>query len=75
MRHETRLSKAVPHITAFLPPAFMATLPPMVEASCDVGSTANTKPLSPARLDTRRVTTPASARTVATSPSRSGKVR
>ncbi len=29
MRQDTRLSSAVPHSTAFLPPAFMAMLPPM----------------------------------------------
>src|SRR5271167_1933221 len=29
MRHQARLSSAVPHSTAFLPPAFIATLPPM----------------------------------------------
>jgi hypothetical protein len=33
----------VPHFKAFLPPAFIATLPPMVQASCEVGSTAKTK--------------------------------
>ena len=37
MRHEARLSSAVPQSTAFLPPAFMATLPPMHEASAEVG--------------------------------------
>ena len=37
-----RLSKVVPHNTAFLPPAFIATLPPIQEASAEVGSTANT---------------------------------
>ena len=42
MRHQARLSTAVPHSTAFLPPAFIATLPPMHEASAEVGSTANT---------------------------------
>jgi proline racemase len=42
MRHEARLSSAVPHSTAFLPPAFIAMLPPMHEASAEVGSTANT---------------------------------
>ena len=42
MRQLARLSSAVPHSTAFLPPAFMATLPPMHEASALVGSTANT---------------------------------
>lgn len=42
MRHEARLSSAVPQSTAFLPPAFMATLPPTHEASAEVGSTANT---------------------------------
>lgn len=42
IRHHARLSSAVPHSTAFLPPAFIATLPPMHDASSDVGSTANT---------------------------------
>ena len=44
MRQLARLSSVVPHSTAFLPPAFIAMLPPMVEASCDVGSTANARP-------------------------------
>ena len=57
--HEARLSSAVPHRTAFLPPAFIATLPPMQDASADVGSTANTKPALSAASDTRLVTTPA----------------
>ena len=38
IRHDSRLSSAVPQSTAFLPPAFIATLPPMHEASADVGS-------------------------------------
>ncbi len=42
MRQDARLSSAVPHSTAFLPPAFIATLPPTQLASADVGSTANT---------------------------------
>jgi len=42
-----------------MPPAFMATLPPMQEASAEVGSTANTRPASSAASITRRVTTPA----------------
>jgi hypothetical protein len=75
MRQETRLSSAVPQRTAFLPPAFMATLPPMVEASCEVGSTAKASPWRSASSVTRRVTTPAPQRTVGTSPSRSGRVR
>ena len=37
IRHDTRLSTAVPHSTAFLPPAFIATLPPMHDASAEVG--------------------------------------
>ena len=45
MRHQARLSTAVPQSTAFLPPAFMAMLPPMQQASAEVGSTANTRPL------------------------------
>ena len=59
MRHQARLSTAVPHSTAFLPPAFMAILPPTQDASADVGSTANTKPARSAASVTRRVTTPA----------------
>jgi len=54
-----RLSSAVPHSTAFLPPAFIDTLPPMVEASAEVGSTANTRPAASATSITRLVTTPA----------------
>ena len=61
-----RLSTAVPHSTAFLPPAFIATLPPMHEASAEVGSTANTQPGTlRRRRETRRVTTPASLKIVA----------
>jgi hypothetical protein len=74
MRHEARLSSAVPHSTAFLPPAFMATLPPTHEASAEVGSTANTKPARSAVSATRCVTTPASLQMVATSRSRPGSV-
>ena len=44
MRHQARLSSAVPHSTAFLPPAFIAMLPPTTDASAEVGSTAKTKP-------------------------------
>ncbi len=64
MRHETRLSSAVPQSTAFLPPAFMAMLPPMHEASAEVGSTAKTNPARSAASATRWVTTPASVHTV-----------
>ncbi len=64
MRHDTRLSSAVPQSTAFLPPAFMATLPPTQEASAEVGSTANTWPARSAASATRWVTTPASVQTV-----------
>jgi hypothetical protein len=42
IRQLARLSSAVPHSTAFLPPAFMAMLPPMQAASAEVGSTAKT---------------------------------
>ncbi len=66
MRHEARLSSAVPHSTAFLPPAFIAMLPPMHEASAEVGSTAKTKPARSAASATRWVTTPASVQTVGT---------
>ena len=59
MRHEAKLSSAVPHNTAFLPPAFMATLPPIHDASAEVGSTAKTKPALSAASETRLVTTPA----------------
>ena len=72
MRHEARLSSAVPHSTAFLPPAFIAMLPPTQDASAEVGSTANTKPARSAASATRCVTTPASVQTVATSPSTPG---
>src|SRR5450631_4806520 len=65
MRHQARLSTAVPHSTAFLPPAFIAILPPTQEASADVGSTANTKPARSAASVTRRVTTPAADNIVA----------
>ncbi len=56
----------MPHSTAFLPPAFIATLPPMHDASADVGSTANTKPAASAASATRFVTTPAPVQIVAT---------
>src|SRR3981189_2936663 len=59
MRHHAKLSRAVPHNTAFLPPAFMAMLPPTQDASAEVGSTANTKPALSAASLTRLVTTPA----------------
>ncbi|MNS94641.1 hypothetical protein D3C72_1288650 [compost metagenome] len=72
MRHEARLSSAVPQSTAFLPPAFMATLPPTHEASADVGSTANTKPARSAASATRCVTTPASVQMVGTGAARPG---
>ena len=75
MRQEARLSSAVPHNTAFLPPAFMAMLPPMHEASAEVGSTANTWPARSAASATRWVTTPASVQTVATSRSMPGRRR
>ena len=65
IRHDTRLSSAVPHSTAFLPPAFIATLPPMHDASAEVGSTAKTRPSRSAASITRRVTTPAAASIVA----------
>ena len=74
MRQEARLSSAVPHSTAFLPPAFMAMLPPMQEASAEVGSTANTWPARSAASATRCVTTPASVQTVATGWSSPGSV-
>src|SRR5258708_36115577 len=59
MRHHARLSTAVPHNTAFFPPAFIAMLPPTQDASAEVGSTANTKPARSAASLTRLVTTPA----------------
>ena len=73
MRQLARLSSAVPHSTAFLPPAFMAMLPPMQLASALVGSTANTRPASSAASATRCVTTPASVQRVATSRSSPGR--
>ena len=74
MRHEARLSSAVPHSTAFLPPAFIAMLPPMQLASAEVGSTANTKPPRSAASATRCVTTPASLQMVATGWSMPGRL-
>jgi len=68
------LSSAVPHSTAFLPPAFMAMLPPMQEASAEVGSTAKTRPASSAASITRRVTTPVPQWMVAYGRSVPGKV-
>src|ERR1700682_2104426 len=65
MRHHARLSTAVPHRTAFLPPAFIAILPPTQEASADVGSTAKTKPARSAASVMRLVTTPAAENMVA----------
>ncbi len=62
----------MPHSTAFLPPAFMAMLPPMQEASAEVGSTAKTCPARSAASATRCVTTPASVHTVATGCSTPG---
>ena len=73
MRQDARLSSAVPHSTAFLPPAFIATLPPTQLASAEVGSTANTKPARSAASATRWVTTPASVQTVATGCARPGQ--
>ena len=73
MRQLARLSNAVPHKTAFFPPAFMAMLPPIHEASAEVGSTANTNPPRSAASATRCVTTPASVQTVATSRSMPGR--
>ena len=72
MRQLARLSSAVPHSTAFLPPAFMAMLPPMQLASALVGSQANTRPAASAASATRWVTTPASVWMVGTSPSTPG---
>ena len=72
IRQLARLSSAVPHSTAFLPPAFIAMLPPTQLASADVGSTANTKPARSAASATRCVTTPASLHTVATGASTPG---
>ncbi len=57
--HESKLSIVVPHLNAFLPPAFIATFPPIVQASCEVGSTANTKLFAVATSLTRLVITPA----------------
>src|SRR5271170_3760859 len=65
MRHHARLSTAVPHSTALLPPAFIAMLPPTTEASAEVGSTAKTNPARSAASVTRLVTTPAAQRMLA----------
>ena len=71
--HHARLSSVVPHSTAFLPPAFIATLPPMQDASAEVGSTANTSPAACAASSTRRVTTPAPHTMMGCSPSNPAK--
>ena len=73
MRQLARLSNAVPHKTAFLPPAFMAMLPPIQLASAEVGSTAKTRPARSAASATLRVTTPAPVKMVETSWSTPGK--
>ena len=72
MRQLARLSSAVPQSTAFLPPAFIAMLPPTQLASAEVGSTAKTKPARSAASATRWVTTPASLNTVATGSAKPG---
>ena len=74
IRHDSRLSSAVPQSTAFLPPAFIATLPPMHDASADVGSQANTKPAASAASIARLVTTPAPQSSVGTGSCRPGTV-
>src|SRR5574340_180392 len=56
IRQLARLSSAVPHSTAFLPPAFIAMLPPMQLASALVGSTANTQPALLAHFHLRGAT-------------------
>ena len=73
MRQLAKLSRAVPQRTAFLPPAFIAILPPMQLASAEVGSTANTSPACSAASETRLVTTPAPVKIVETSWSTPGK--
>src|SRR5271169_3763809 len=73
MRHHAKLSTAVPHSTAFLPPAFIAMLPPTQDASAEVGSTANTKPARSAASVTRLVTTPAAENIVAASSTLPGR--
>ena len=74
MRQDARLSSAVPHSTAFLPPAFMATLPPMqrgvgrgrVDREHQAGGSAASI--------TRRVTTPAPQWMVGTGFRHAGQV-
>ena len=73
MRQLAKLSKAVPQRTAFLPPAFIAILPPIQLASAEVGSTAKTRPARSAASATLRVTTPAPVKIVETSWSTPGK--
>ena len=75
MRQLARLSSAVPHSTAFLPPAFIATLPPMHDASAEVGSQAKTRPCASAASIARLVTTPAPQRTSVTGLATPGKRR
>ncbi len=62
--HDSRLSTQQPQMTACLPPALDATLPPIVQAHRLVGSVANTWGL--AASITRPVTAPAPAVMVGT---------
>ena len=65
--NERILSIAVPHITAFLPPAFSAILPPIVDAHELVGSVAKTRFSFAAKAIASPVTTPDSTLRIATS--------
>ena len=73
--HQARLSIVVPQRAAFLPPALMATLPPMQQASAEAGSTAKTRPAAAAASSMRRVTQPAPHSITGCSPSTPGRRR
>ena len=59
MRQESRLSRVVPYSKAKGPPEFSATLPPMVEAVLEAGSTVKSRPSFAVRSMASWVMTPA----------------
>ena len=59
MLQERRLSMVVPYSKQKGPPEFSDTLPPMVEAVLEAGSTVKSSPLEEAKSMASCVTTPA----------------
>ena len=59
MFHESRLSMVVPYSKQNGPPEFSATLPPMVDAVLEAGSTVKSRPLDAAKSMASCVITPA----------------